>query len=243
MKRVCLITGALGRLGQAFCDAYADEYEIVGVYCNSTPKAAERPETVVDPLDLDRRTAARNAGPFLIKADLTADWELERVVELALARHDRIDLLINGAAVWTTGFSLADESRMGEFERLMSLNMLVPMKLAALIAKHFWRKEKKDGNTIWRRNAVNVSSTAGLQVAAKSQDRFYSVAKGALNHLTAHMAHDYAPLGIRVNAVAPTSFPRVIGAADVVKAIVGIDRGTCNGCVTVVDEHGTRIHK
>jgi len=50
MKRVCLLTGASGTLGTAFCHALMGDYDIVGVYCNRAPDVPSQLQGLVDPL-------------------------------------------------------------------------------------------------------------------------------------------------------------------------------------------------
>src|SRR5262245_17572350 len=96
-KKVCLLTGASGRLGTAFCRDFASHYHIVGVYRNVQPSLPAQDQEVVDPIEPDQELAENRERLFLIRADLSIASELYRVVELALARFDRIDTLVNGA--------------------------------------------------------------------------------------------------------------------------------------------------
>ena len=57
------------------------------------------------------------------------------------------------------------------------------------------------------RNVVNISSTAGHFVYEDLGQGLYATSKAALDHLTYHLASEFWDLGIRVNAVAPDTFP------------------------------------
>ena len=97
-RRVCLITGAGGTLGSAFCRSQAPAYHIVAVCRRRSPDAVSQYEQFVDPLEPDA-PVPDNAHPvFTVFADLEEPGEPERVADLALARFGRVDLLVNNAA-------------------------------------------------------------------------------------------------------------------------------------------------
>ena len=239
MKRVCLLTGATGRLGIAFCQRFAGEYHIVGIHRRDVHAVPSRQhETIIDPLTLRRSDDLRGVGVFFVQADLTFDTELHRVVELALARYDRIDFLINAATTFG-GKGLVAEDSADDLQDVINLNLLVPLKLSALVARKFWLRRKAE-NAAERRHVLNVSSIAAFSACSEYELRTYSVAKAGLNQLTRHMALEYATFGVRVNGVAPTSFPRLISALSVAETIVQVDRGKATGSIIVVDERGPR---
>src|SRR6266849_1194880 len=94
-KRVCLLTGASGTLGTAFCRLYADKYHIAGVYRSRPPSVPTQSQWFVDPLDPQTPVHESKHPIFAIQADLADERELARTVELVLARFERVDLLIN----------------------------------------------------------------------------------------------------------------------------------------------------
>ena len=239
-KRVCLLTGAGGRLGNAFCRLHSEKYRIAAVYRNEPPKVCSQHQRFVDPLN-PRMNLSENDDPvFAIQADLTSDSELRRVVELVLARYGRIDLLIN-AAVYSIWAPLIEGDRLlktasTQFE----VNVVTPLKLAVVVAREFWRD--RDQQNIWsNRNVVNVSSLAGLRIYRGLGQSVYSASKAALNHITRHMSHEFRPFGIRVNATAPDSFPQIIPTRRVVQSILRLDKGRMTGKLLVLDENGERL--
>ena len=110
-RRVCLLTGASGRLGSYFCSNFADQYDIVAVYRHNRPLIPAQDATWVDPSAPERELAENRQQIFAVRADLTDERECDRVVELALARYDRIDLLVNGAVSSSWG-SMLDSDRL-----------------------------------------------------------------------------------------------------------------------------------
>ncbi len=54
---------------------------------------------------------------------------------------------------------------------------------------------------------MNISSTAGIYIYPGHGQSIYSASKAALNYLSMHMGDEFSSIGVRVNALAPTSFP------------------------------------
>jgi NAD(P)-dependent dehydrogenase (short-subunit alcohol dehydrogenase family) len=236
-KRVCLFTGASGTLGRSFCRVFAHQYDIVAVCRNRTPRWPSQHEWQVDPLEPQTRIPENDHPVFVVRADLEQDEELERVVELALARFDRIDMVVNAAAhsVWAP---LVDSDRaLDSAARQFRINTLVPARLAVLIARAFWRDRDQE-NRAFNRNVVNVSSTAGIRVHKGMGQSIYSASKVGLNYLTRHMAHEFSRFGVRVNALAPDSFPGRVPTRKVVRALAELDQAAVSGRVLVVEPGG-----
>jgi len=241
-RKVCLLTGAGGRLGSAFCRRHAHEYDIVAVCRARRPVGvADQDRWRIDPLVEE---AGRLAGPevFTICADLTDENAIARVVELALARFGRIDVVVN-AAVFVERerlTTLADSTAF--LENAFRVNATIPLQLAATVAREAWFDSVED-NRAWNRNVINVSSGAGLAFAPVAGLAAYSASKSALNFLTCALAAELEGLGVRVNALAPTTFPDLIPTAVVADTIAAVDGDTYTGRVvdlTTYSQEATR---
>lgn len=125
-----------------------------------------------------------------VVADLEQFSGFESVVEQAVAKFGRIDILINnvGGTIWMKPFATYEEDQIEKeirrslFPTLWGCRAVLPVML------------DQKGGVI-----VNVSS-----VATRGINRVpYAAAKGGVNALTAAMAFEYAKKNIRVNAVAP----------------------------------------
>jgi NAD(P)-dependent dehydrogenase (short-subunit alcohol dehydrogenase family) len=234
MKRVCLLTGSSGKLGTAFCKAHAKDYEIAAVYKERPPAVVSQWQHLVDPLG--KTNAPENADPvFAIQADLTRDSELTRVVELTLARFNRIDSVIYAAACTTTGPILRGDKLLNSAESQFRLNVIVPLKLAAIVAREFWEYDdvsNRTSNRCW----INLSSTSATNVYKNSGQSVYGASKAAINILTLHMANEFQSMGVRVNALAPNSFPRLIPISQVVAGLRQLDTGNMTGQILVLDK-------
>jgi NAD(P)-dependent dehydrogenase (short-subunit alcohol dehydrogenase family) len=237
-KRVCLLTGASGVLGTAFCRAHADKYHIAAIYRRKPPAVATQRQWQVNPLQPD--VPVEQFPVFAIRADLSLEGEVERVVELVLARFDRVDLLVNAAvhSVWAP--MLESDRLLESIGQQLQTNLVVPLKLSVALARTFWRDRDQE-NRAANRNIVNLSSTAGLKIYHNLNQSIYSASKAALNFLTRHMADEFRPIGLRVNAVAPNSFPRIVSTESVVAAVRKLDGDSVTGKILVLDSDGEHL--
>lgn len=238
-RKVCLFTGAGGPLGEMFCRMFGAHYDIVAVLGRRTPQIVTQHQWWVDPLMPDASLMENRSGVYAMQADLLNDDDLRRVVEVTLARFDRIDILVNAAAagVWAqmlNGNRLL-ESALEQFET----HVILPLRLSSLIAEYFWRDREAE-NREFNRAIVNVSSTAGIYIYPGSGQSIYSASKAALNYLSMHMGDEFRSLGVRVNALAPTSFPQQIPTESAAEGIRRLAESDANGRILVLDVNGER---
>jgi NAD(P)-dependent dehydrogenase (short-subunit alcohol dehydrogenase family) len=234
VRRVCVLTGAGGYLGNAFCHAYAKSYDIVAVYHDRVPEYLIEGQQALDPLNLEDDTSANVPSVFAVRAELTDNRDLERIVELSLARFGRIDLLVNGAVHSRWGSMVETDYLMSEAALQFEVNVLVPLRLSVLMARHFWRDRERENRRL-NRNIVNISSTAGHMAYPCSGQSVYAASKAALDMLTRHIAAEFGAFGVRANSLAPNSFPTIVPVGDVVRGIVDLDRGVATGTVMPID--------
>jgi NAD(P)-dependent dehydrogenase (short-subunit alcohol dehydrogenase family) len=235
-KKVCLFTGAGGLLGNEFCRRFYAKYAIVAVCgrrkVNDVP---DQHHTLVDPLDPAGHKDLNENRLFTIHADLAQPGQIDRVVELALARYGRIDAVVNAAvySVWSS--MLESDEVAASAERQFLVNAIAPFRLSLAIARAFWRNRDAE-NRKMNRCVVNVSSIGGVKVYQESGQSVYSASKAALNYLTYHMAHEFRPIGVRVAGIAPNSFPGIVPTESVAIAIDRMIDSEANGDLLVIDE-------
>lgn len=234
-RRVCVLTGAGGTLGNAFCQKYAADYDIVAVCRHRAPGVPSQFDSYVDPLDpsADVDGAGR---VYVVHTDLEKDGEIEHLVDLVLARYGRVDLLVNNAAHmdFHRGRLADGDAALNEMTRSFEVNVGVPTRLSVRLAQRFWMARALENRDL-NRNVVNVSSISGARVYGGGQG-VYASSKAALNHLSRYMAAEFDAFGVRVNGLAPNSFPGVVPTEQVADAVVRLDRESVTGKILAVDE-------
>ena len=127
-----------------------------------------------------------------VKTDVTREEDIVAAVELAVERFGALDGMVNNAGVVGAVGSIMDTS-VEAFDRTMS----ILSRAVFLGIKHAARamREQKSGAI------VSLASTAG--VMGGLGPHVYTMAKHGVVGITKSAAAELAPLGIRVNAVAP----------------------------------------
>ena len=132
--------------------------------------------------------AGGTAEPF--EADVTRAADCEAMVQAAVSRWDRLDILDNNVGIGSRGNVVEEDP--ARWRRVMEVNVdsMFHASRAAIPALR-----DAGGGAI-----VNVSSISALRPRGLTT---YSVSKSAVIGLTKAMAVDHGPEGIRVNCVAP----------------------------------------
>jgi NAD(P)-dependent dehydrogenase (short-subunit alcohol dehydrogenase family) len=229
LARVCLLTGASGPLGTAFIERYAGRYQIVAVHHRRPVFFAAQHQEFINPLDELGSWCEENAlKVHTIRADIARSDAVEQIVHEKLDRSGRVDMLINAAAV--RHFSALVDAPDADADEVFGLNVLAPLRLSVALARAFWRTDVA-ANQKFNRNILNVGSTAGLYVYRGSGQALYAASKAALHQLTYHLASEFRELGVRVNAIAPNTFPHYVTTEEVLDAMVYFDASAETGQV------------
>jgi len=237
---VCLLTGASGRLGTLFCQLYGHRYRIVAVHCS---RPVPQPEEVcwhIDPFNPGVRQSIEGRELAPLQADLSDPAEIPRVVDFALERFGRVDVLVNAAAIVRHISLTGSESVAEHVTAMLDLNALVPLRLAMELAERFWRGRTEE-NAAFNRSIINVSSTSGAYIFSNIGQSGYSASKAALNMLTCHLAEEFAAFGLRANTVAPDSFPERVSTESVCDAIARVAAGDMNGRMLLLEPSGASV--
>jgi len=182
--RVALVTGASRGFGRAIALAFGQEgADVVVNYHASAPAAAE----VVTALEkLGRRALA-------VKADVADEHEVGALIDTAVKRFDRLDVLVNDAGIMDRG--LFEQTPVASYARMLAINVTGTMlctraALPAMIERKYGR-------------IVNLSSQLARAGVGTGGFAAYAATKGAIEALTRALAHEVGEHGVTVNAIAP----------------------------------------
>jgi pteridine reductase len=177
---VALVTGGAHRLGRAIALGLGQAGANVVVHYN---QSAEQAQLVVYDLEL------LGVHAIAVGGDLSRVPEVERVVDTAVERWGRLDVLVNNAGIWgSTPLGTVTEQRWSE---LLDTKLHCPFFAAQRAAPAL----RTAGGAI-----VNIADVGALRPWRNHTP--YLVSKGGVITLTEALAKDLAP-DVRVNAVAP----------------------------------------
>lgn len=183
--KVALVTGGSRGLGRAMALGLAD----AGADLILASRSLDRCRAVAAEVEQRGRRA------LAVAAHLGQPDQIDALVETTWQQWGRVDLLINNAGINPTAGALT-ELTPALFQKLFDVNTLGPWYLASRLAP---RMGEAGGGVI-----INVLSVAAIRPPAGQG--FYAATKAALKALTAVMAAEWAPLKVRVNALAPGSY-------------------------------------
>jgi NAD(P)-dependent dehydrogenase (short-subunit alcohol dehydrogenase family) len=221
LKRVCVLTGASGYLGGEVIQRFSGDYQIVAVHNSNLIDFATQEQIFIDPLAPTQDCSANGRAVYSLRVDLEDPGKISSAITEILAKFGRVDLLINGAAIRRFSDLLAPSS-LDDVAQVFSINVFAPLRIAVELAKRHWSLDPAS-NLAYNRNVINISSTAGLYVYPDLGQGLYGASKAALNHLTYHLANEFWDLGVRVNAIAPDTFPGRVATRSVLDAIWRLD--------------------
>ncbi|MET7736668.1 SDR family oxidoreductase [Streptomyces sp. NPDC005402] len=173
--KVIIVTGAGQGIGEGYARALA----------------AEGARVVVAELNEEQgqRVAKEIGDALFVRTDVADPASAEALGDTVMREFGRIDHLVNNAAIFhgmrREGIVTVDYDYL---DRFLKVNLLGALHVTRAALPHL-----KEGAAV-----VNQSSTAAWQATG-----FYGLAKAGINHLTASLAAELGPRGIRVNAIAP----------------------------------------
>ncbi len=180
--KVAIVTGASRNIGAEIGRFLARQ----GMRVVLSGRSEELGQAVVEEIKSSGGTA------IWTTADVATDEGAKKVFEAAIQSFGSVDLLVNNAAQkGSKPFLKLDEA---SYQDSFENNVRLVYKLSRLVVAY--QAEKQQGGSI-----INISSVGGTRAHRGTVG--YDASKGAMDAMTRAMAIELAPLGIRVNAIAP----------------------------------------
>jgi NAD(P)-dependent dehydrogenase (short-subunit alcohol dehydrogenase family) len=180
--RIALITGADSGIGRAVALAFAREGADVAIGYHEHEDDARETARVVE-------AAGRKA--IMVAADIGDDTQARALVERAVQRFGRIDILVNNAAQQGKAVERFEDIDAARVEATFRTNIISMFHLVRHALPHM-----AEGSSI-----INVASIQAYNPSAPILD--YASTKGAIVTFTKGLAQELIERGIRDNCVAP----------------------------------------
>jgi len=212
--RICLITGGSGFLGRQFAEALGEMggYPVLlDVNADALADAKKQIEEFCGRCDT-------------VVANITDEASLRTAVDGIVAKHGRIDVLINNAALTKYSGEADPDAFFASFETtsdsVWNAGLKVNLTGAMLCCKVVGPVMQRQG----KGSIINLGSDVGIvspdqriyeaqpEIGYPGQNfntpAFYSVTKAGVIHLTKHLATLWAKSGVRVNCLSPAGVYR-----------------------------------
>jgi 3-oxoacyl-[acyl-carrier protein] reductase len=194
--KVAVITGAGSGFGEGMARLFAEQGARV-VIADINETGGKRVAQVIQ----------QQGGEALFhRADVTKDAEVKALVEVAVKKYGRVDIMINNAGYTHRNQPMLNVGE-AEFDKIFAVNV----KAIFLAARHVVPEMKKTGGGV----ILNTVSTAAIR--PRPGLTWYNASKGAAQTMTKSMAAELAPEKIRVVAVNP-----VIGETGLLEHFMGV---------------------
>ncbi|MCI0633240.1 MAG: SDR family oxidoreductase [Actinobacteria bacterium] len=180
--RVAIVTGASRGIGRAIAVAFADAGANLAIVARS--------QDALEATAAEIGTRGRDAVAVI--ADVADAGSVRAAVDQTVETFGKVDILVNNAGAAPFRASVLDSAIEG-FEKYLRVNFLSALHSIQAVGPHLLAK----GSGC----VLNVASIAGL--AGAPGVAYYGAAKAAMINLTKTTAVEWAPKGVRVNALAP----------------------------------------
>lgn len=182
MEKIAIVTGASRGIGREIAKYLSkNNIKVIANYNHSEKEAC----------NLKEELAKENISIDIIKADISKREEARRLVNFALEKYKKIDILINNAGI--SEYKMFIDETDEDWNRVINTNLY----------SAFVMSQEVIPNMIHNKNGciINISSIWGIVGA--SLEVLYSISKAGINGMTKALAKELGLSNIRVNAIAP----------------------------------------
>ena len=182
MEKVAIITGASRGIGREIAKELAMQgIKIVANYNKSEEEAIKLKEELIK----------QGINVEIFKADVSKRAEGTALVNYAIEKYGKIDILINNAGI--DEFKVFTEETDEDWNRIINTNLYSAFMMSQEVLKSMINNKKGC--------IINISSIWGE--IGSSCEVIYSISKAGMDGLTKALAKEVGPSNIRINSIAP----------------------------------------
>jgi len=193
-NKVAVVTGGGAGIGEAIATRFAQEgarvvvAEVVPARGQSTVEAIQR----------------LGGEAVFVQTDISSEPQVKAMIETTVQRFGPIDILVNNAAILISYETRAHELSNEEWDRTINVNLRGYWLCSKYVIPSMLSQGA--GTILFVASRTGIRGFAGLAA--------YSASKGGVLALMRSMAADYAPDGIRINAIIPGTMDTPMNAKE-----------------------------
>lgn len=181
--KVAVVTGAGHGIGKAACHILA----AAGASVMVSDRTLVHARATADEIVADGYKAAST------ECDVSRQADLEALIKTTVDTFGTVNILVNNAGRGGAGRENPFDIDREYVESIYAINVFAPWQLIKLAAPYMQQSGYGSVVNITSMSSVNKDPAIAI----------YASSKAALNHMTANLAYDYGPMGIRMNCIAP----------------------------------------